>query len=208
MADETTYYKTLEDISIPKAVRRLDDDANGDARYQHQGHNYPAGSAVSEKDISPVVLDQIEAGAFEGRLEKVSGDELAELLAVDPEKSVFIPEHEQENVVLKEYGHETLGKDAALEAGSAGAEAAKEAIEAGREDGFDERPGLTLGKSTDLAEASREGADVVVEEDDDRPHTPKRSPRKKGAKNVDSPQTDHPSGAPKGKRKAEGEGQG
>lgn len=176
---EVTYYKVKKDISIPKATRALDQDVHGNVRYQNEGRNYVGGvSVVSSEDISPPVLERVESGEFDEFLEKVSGDELDALLATDPEKSTFIPEHEAENVVLKEYGHETLGKDEALEANAAGAEAAKEALEAGREDGFDERPGLTLGHSTDLAKAAVEGEVVTVEEDEERPHTPKRAPRR------------------------------
>jgi hypothetical protein len=197
-------YKVKKDIAIPRPVAVLAERPDGSRVYATEGRNYGAGSVVFAADVVPDVLERIEGGELDEFLEPVSGDELDDLLT--SERSLFIPEHEAENVILREYGHETLGKVEQLELNSAGADAAREGIEAARQDGADERPGLTLPPTTDLAEAAREGKDVVAEPDEDKRHSPRKAPgRKPEQQTAPTVQTPH-SGAPKAKAKADGEG--
>lgn len=169
-------YKVLQAVTIPKAVTKLEDDVDGNPRYSTRGVLYTEGSYVRASDISPPLRERAEKGEFEGTLEPVSASELEEVereIARAGQFSTFAPEHEVERVTLANYGHDVLSRKQILEMNSAGSDAAKDAQEAAKEGGADERPAITeastFAEVDSLADASREGKVVGAGGREDEP---------------------------------------
>jgi hypothetical protein len=161
-------YKVIQATTIPKATERLEDDLEGNPRYATQGVLYVEDTYVLESDITPTLREKAANGEFEAFLEPVSLEEAKEgQRAV--QFSTFAPEHEVERVTLSEYGHDVLGRKQILEFNSAGADAAREAQEAAKENDADARPAITeqatFAEVESLADASREGRTVGAQDD-------------------------------------------
>lgn len=175
-------YRTKGDVSLSRAIRKLDDDPEGRPIYSKVGVAYAEGDVVYASEISPDTRERIENGQHPAQLlEEISADEAREVReenAAAGQYSTFIPEHGQESRILKQYGHDVVPREEVLEMMSEGAEEAKEAQEAAKEDGADERPNLDAPSTPDLAEASREGETVIPDEDGSK-STRKKSSRRK-----------------------------
>lgn len=141
-------YKVLQDTSLPKALYVVSDDEIAGKRYETEGRTYDAGSYVLAEDITPPLREAIENGSHDGILEPVSREEAEEALTVN-ERSTFAPEHSVEAQALAAYGHKLVDRDTVLELRSAGAEDAREAQEAAKADGADERPNLSFEEAPD-----------------------------------------------------------
>lgn len=149
-------YKLKADASFPQAIRQADELADGTAVYETVGRNYPEGSYVLASEMTPRDRERAENGDLDHLLESASvKDAEAYNASVDPQYGTFIPEHEAEAVVLEEYGHQIVPRDQVIEAKSAGAEAAKNNLEAAKAEGRDERPGITAREFPSLADVSR-----------------------------------------------------
>lgn len=156
-------YQVQADTALPRAVRLLREDEIEGKVYDETGVAYRAGDYVRGDDISPSVdVSSLEEA---GLLKSASESDYDEWAAAQTDYSTFIPEHEAERYAMLEYGHQVVERDQVLELKSAGSDAAKEAVEAGREDGFDERPQITEQKSfvetPALAEVSQGDAENV-----------------------------------------------
>jgi hypothetical protein len=195
MANEA--YRVLADTSIPKAVDRLEDGPEGEARYSHTGVAYSEGDYVFASEITPPLRERAENGELDHILEPCSLDEAQEARAV-VEVGTFIPEHEAEAVILDNYGHRTVPKDQLLELKSAGADAAKEAIEASREDDADQRPNLTEPDRPSLVEVSNDKEGKVDNVPSESEHVDDEVLEASGV--------EQPPGVPVGKAKAAAEG--
>ena len=163
-------YKVKQDITIPRAVRPLEELPDGTVTYETEGRNYPAGSYVLADNISPPVRERIENGELDGFLEEASGDEAeaAQRLGERAEfYSTFIPEHEVEAYQMSLYGHEIVPRNQVLELRAAGAEQASTNLEDAKSAGLDERPALdpevhpSNPELPSLAEVSRGEAENV-----------------------------------------------
>jgi len=169
MANETAY-KLKADASFPQAIRKADELADGTEVFETVGRNYVAGSYVLASEMTPRDRERAESGDLDHLLEEASVKEAEEYRAsVDPQYGVFIPEHEAESVVLEEYGHQIVPRDQVIEMKSAGAEQAKENLEAAKAEGRDERPGITAPEVPSLADISRGDASAT---DVDTEHVP------------------------------------
>ena len=129
-------YKVKQDITIPRAIRPLEELPDGTVTYETEGRNYPAGSYVLADNISPPVRERVENGELDAYLEEASGEdaEAATALAERAEfYSTFIPEHEVEAYQMAAYGHETVPRNQVLELRAAGAEQAGANLEAAKE---------------------------------------------------------------------------
>lgn len=156
-------YKVKADVSLPRAIREAGELVNGDKLYETEGRTYAAGEYVLAEDITPPLRKRAEEGELDHLLEPVSRKEaLAGQEAVSP---VFVPEHEAERVVLEQGGATTVPRDQVIElrAGAQFGDEAKEALEAAKEEGRDERPGLTAGEVPDL-----NSGENIVEKDKER----------------------------------------
>lgn len=152
----TDAYKVTQDISIPQPLGTWTDEG-GREWEETMGRSYAAGEYVRESDISSTVKERLDSGDLDDFLEKVSGkeaDEAERALERAGAFSTVIPEHEVEAYYLGQYGHDVVPRDQLLELRSAGADGAKEAIEASREDGRDERPNLPGPEVPSLAEVA------------------------------------------------------
>lgn len=173
MADETVY-KVLRDTTLARAIRELPPKfSDGPVRYETEKRNYPVGTYVLGRNLSPPVHEQIEDGVYDDYLEEVSGDEAEAVLALgaDPQYfGTYIPEHEAEAYLLNRAGHTTVPRDQVLELKAAGAEAARENLEAAleTEPSAEDNP---LPHFTDevpsLVAASNDEVDAVVPVDAD-----------------------------------------
>lgn len=194
-------YRVKADLSLARAIRKLDEDADGNTIYSKVGVSYVAGSVVYANEISPDTRERIENGQHPAQLlEEISAEEAREEReenAVAGQFSTFIPEHGQESRILKQYGHEVVPRDQVLEMQSEGADDAREALEEAKEDGRDERPNLDAPSTPDLAEASREGTTVIPDESDSGKTTSKKQARSRTRRRA--------SGEPTGEEKKEAE---
>jgi hypothetical protein len=164
-------YRAKQDTSLPRAVRLLDEDEIQGKIYQTVGVAYRAGDYILAENISPPLRESIENGDLDDLLEPADRKEAEAALSEDPAKGLFIPEHEAERYAMLQYGHRVVEKDQVLELKSAGADGAREALEAAKDDGLDERPQITEQKSfvevPALADASREQKAAVPEHDNE-----------------------------------------
>jgi len=165
-------YKVKADVSLPKAIRKADELADGTQVYETEGRTYAAGEYVLASDLTPRDKDRAENGDLDHVLEPADVDEAKQAIAdAASAKGLFIPEHEAEREVLVRYGHEVVPRSEVLELKSAGADAARENLEAAKEAGVDERPNLTApevpslteGKTVVSPNAEKVGADAIEE---------------------------------------------
>jgi hypothetical protein len=157
-------YKVKQDISIERAIREAGELVDGTKQYETEGINYPVGSYVLAKNISPPVRERVENGELDAFLEEASGEEAEAALALGDMAvyySTFIPQHEVEAYYLNRHGHTVVPRDQELEMKSAGADQAQANLEAAKEAGLDERPNLTAPDTPSLAEVSRGEAENV-----------------------------------------------
>lgn len=199
-------YKLKRDASIPRAIREVEELAGGEVLYETEGINYREGDYVLAEEISPPIRERIENGELDSVLEEASKDDALAARRAGEQQArfgLFTPEHETEAEALESYGHETISRDVAIEQNAAGADAAKEALEAGKEDGRDKRPNLTSPEVPSLAEASKEGKTVTPKRGRGKKAKAAEKEEKEAASAKDAEQ---PSGAPTGKTKAAAEG--
>jgi len=163
MANEA--YKLKADASFPRAIRKAVN-VDGVELVETEGRTYDSGSYVLADDLTERDRERAENGELDHLLEPVSKEE-AEAGLSSSEFGVFIPEHEAERHVFQEYGHQTVPRDQVLELRAAGAEEAREVLEAAKEDGADERPALREPNRPSLVEVSNDtegGVNNVPEE--------------------------------------------
>jgi hypothetical protein len=171
-------YKVKKDISLTRAIREIGERVDGSKLYEQRGVNYPVGSFVLSKNISPPLRERVENGELDDFLEPADGDEAKAAISLGELGSYFgtyIPEHEVESYLLREYGHTTVPRDQVLELKSAGAEAAAEALEASRE-GEPSDEDNPLPKNAEvvpaLADVSRGDYEAVVPENSEHVDVP------------------------------------
>jgi hypothetical protein len=162
-------YRLKADTSIPRALRVLDEDAEGNPVYQTEGRNYAEGDVVLANDITPPVRERAENGDLDHLLEPISQSEYDEAIATSD--LTFVPEHEAERVVLENAGRPTAGTDVILNLNAQGGEAAAEALETAKKEGRDERPNINadkhegvppLGQETDrISQVGERGTEEV-----------------------------------------------
>lgn len=203
MADQQAY-KVIKDVSLPRQVSGVPVDVlpDGTEVYATEGRTYAEGDFVLSEELTNRDAERAKNGELDQFLEPVSDADYEEVRAQIYALRQYhsrVPEHEAEATIAEQYGHEVRSRQERMEANSAGAEAAKEALEAAKEDGNDERPGLTSPPTPDLALASREGLTINADHDGERKSSPRRAPRKQKDKT--------PSGAPVGEDKEAGEGE-
>ena len=156
-------YQVQADTALPRAVRLLREDEIEGKVYDEQGVAYRAGDYVSSDDISP----SVDVASLEeaGLLKSASQEDYDAWAAAQTDYSTFIPEHEAERYAMLEYGHRVVERDQVLELKSAGSDAAKANLEAGKADGHDERPQITeqdsFVETPALADVSRGDAENV-----------------------------------------------
>ena len=187
-------YKVKADTSFPRVIREVDN-AWGEKVTETEGQAFAAGDYVFADELSPRDRERAESGDLDHLLEEADAEE-AEKSRVGSETSTFIPDHEAEAYILEQYGHQVVPRDQVLELASAGADAAKEAIQEAHKDGADERPALTAREVPSLTEAANEGKSVV-------PDTPKDEQ----VDEDDLRGVEQPPGIAVGKDKAEAEGE-
>lgn len=151
-------YKVLQDTSLPKALALISEDEIKGKLYETEGRSYDAGSYVLREDITPTFHDAIDNGEFDSVLEPVSRDEALEAMFAD-ERSTFAPEHSVEAEALAAYGHRLVSRETVLELRSAGAEDARDAQEAAKADGADERA-VTFESAPDPGSDEPSGSEV------------------------------------------------
>lgn len=137
-------YKVKQDVSIPRAVRQIDELPDGTKTYETEGRTYAAGDYVLEEDISPDVLERLqESGQMDDFLESASREDAENAMRVGS-YGTFIAEHSAEAYILDQYGHTVVPRDQVVELAAAGAEDEASAMEEAKSDGADERdlPGL------------------------------------------------------------------
>lgn len=152
-------YRLKVDTSLPRAVRQIDELIDGEAVYETEGRNYAKGQYVLAENMTPRDRKRAEDGDLDHLLESASLKEAQ--AAGDSELGVFIAEHEAERVALEGYGHEVVPRDQVLELKAAGADDAKKALQAVKDEGTDERPNLTAQEVPSLAEVSLGGVENV-----------------------------------------------
>lgn len=158
-------YRVLADASFPKALRKQGEDLDGNPTYLTEGRNYVAGSFVYADDLTPRDREKASKGDFSHLLTsatKSDADAYYELR----DHGVFIPEHEAEDVILSQYGHETVPRDQVLALKAAGSDAAAETQAALLDEGAGDRPNLTRSDYPSLAEVSKGDVENVPKESD------------------------------------------
>ena len=155
-------YKILGDVTLPKAIRLVDELIDGTPMYEQEGILYEEGSYVLAKDIAPDVRERAENGEMDHILEEVSLDEANEYLNMlnGVPRGIFVPEHEVEAEALLDAGHKIVDREEKLKLRSAGADFAKEAQEEALADGADERA-VTI-ESTPSTVAASSDEEVIV----------------------------------------------
>jgi hypothetical protein len=135
-------YKVKQDITIPRAVSEEEHD--GETTYTNESVNYGAGDYVLEENISPPVLERVQAGDLEDFLESADREEAESALRAGEGYGTFIAEHSAEAFILDQYGHTVVPREQVVEAASAGVEDAAKAAEEAKADDADARdlPGL------------------------------------------------------------------
>lgn len=154
-------YRLKVDASFPKALRKDGgEDLEGNPTYLTEGRNYAEGSYVYADDLTPRDRERADNGELDHLLEEASRED-ADAFHALRERGVFIPEHEAEEVILDNYGHEVVPRDQVLELKAAGSDAAADAQEAALADDAGERPNITRAEFPSLAEVSRGDAENV-----------------------------------------------
>jgi len=170
-------YKVKADTSFPSALRKVEEFIDGQEVYETVGVAYSEGDYVLAEALTPRDRERAANGELDHLLEPADREEAEAALNPD-EKSVFIAEHGNEAFILQEYGHEVVPREQVLELKSAGADAAREVLEAAKSEGLDERdlpgvyqeehlseeavsgleqpPGVVVGDTKEAAEQSNE----------------------------------------------------
>jgi hypothetical protein len=139
MAD--TAYKVLQDTSLPRPIR-TSTTTDGVEVEEVTGQAYAAGDYVYASELSAAGRQRLEDGELDDFLEEVSADE-AETARNAVATGLFIPEHEVERYVLLDAGHRVVEKDQVLDLRAAGAEAARDAMEASKKGPNEGNPAIT-----------------------------------------------------------------
>ena len=206
MANEA--YEVLQDTSLPRAIREIDELVDGKKIYETVGQNYPAGSVVLADEISPDIRESIEStDDYDHVLRPISRKDALEFRdqqQYGDQYGTFVPEHEAEAEILDRYGHETVPRAHTLELNAAGADEAKKALEEAKKDDADARPNLTAPPTPDLAASSAEGKAVVADPKDEDKARGRRSNVAKRQARPESAQTT-PSGVVGGQTKKDAE---
>ena len=124
-------YKVLHDTSFPRPIR-TSTTSEGVTIEETTGQAYATGDYVLAEELTESVREAAENGDFEGTLEEASTDDVEQARRY-AETGLFIPEHEVERYALIEAGHRIIERDQVLELRAAGADAAKEYVEAARD---------------------------------------------------------------------------
>jgi hypothetical protein len=137
-------YKVKQDVSIPRAVRQVDELPDGTKTYETEGRTYAVGDYVLSEDISPPILERVEAGELDDFLEAASLEDAEAAMRAQAGYGTFAAEHSMEAYILDQYGHTVVPREQMVELAAAGNEASAEAAEEAKADGADERdlPGL------------------------------------------------------------------
>lgn len=165
MANEA--YKVLGDTSLPRPLRTVTTVDNVEIE-ETTGQAYAEGDYVLASDLSARDRERAENGELDHLLEAVGEEEA--LAAREAARGLFIPEHEVERYVLLEAGHRVIERDQVLDLRAAGADAAREAMEASKEGPNDANPAITEQPSfvevPSIVEAQNEGTAVVPKDHD------------------------------------------
>jgi hypothetical protein len=163
-------YKLKADTSFPEVIR-TSVNIDGVQIEETVGNAYAAGDYVLASSMTPRDRERAANGELDHLLEPASAEDAK---AYFDQKAVrtFIPEHEVERYVLfNQDDKRVVERDQALELRSAGAEAAKDALEAARKSGADNRPAITEQPSfvevPDITTAQSEGESVVPKHDNE-----------------------------------------
>ena len=196
-------YKVLVDTSIPAALRTVTT-VEGVEIEETTGQAYAAGDYVLASEMNSRDRERAENGELDHLLEAVSEDEA--LAAREAAVGLHIPEHEVERYAMLDAGHRIIERDQVLELRAAGAEAAKEAIEASKEGPYDANPAITDQPSfvevPSITQAQLDG-EAVVPKDHDREVT---DAEVESAKSGSTAGVEMPPGLPVGPTLAKAEG--
>lgn len=156
-------YKVLKDTSLPRPIRTVT--TTDDVEIEETtGQAYAAGQYVYAEELSARDRERVENGELDDTLESVSREE-AETARQAVVTGLFIPEHEVERVALLDSGHRVVERDQVLELRAAGAEAAREYVEASKEGPDDANPLITENPSfvevPSIAQAQLDGEAVL-----------------------------------------------
>ena len=135
------YFKVEKDTSIPRAYRAVRDNSGTVYDYETEGIAYDAGQVVAEADIDPRVVERFDDGDehLNSLLSEVSAEEASQYDAdvKAANQNVRLPEHSVEAYVLAsdvEENYALLSSQQGLDLASAGAEQAKDALAARKEE--------------------------------------------------------------------------
>jgi hypothetical protein len=204
-------YKVTQDVSLPRALRLSEELIDGEKLYETEGVNYAAGDYVLAKDLAPNLRERAENGELDHVLEEVSLEEAEEgIRLAGLTQGTFIPDHEVEAYYLDLAGHNTVPRDQVLELKSEGSDSAKEALEAAKDSGSDERPGLPdrTPEVPSLVEASLDADTTVSPQDSEHVEVPKGTEQPPGIPVGDTlaseeeKKDEQPKKASRGRRKA------
>jgi hypothetical protein len=161
-------YKILGDTTFPRPLRTVTTVDNVEIE-ETTGQAYAAGEYVLASELSQRDRERAENGELDHLLESVSEDEA--LSAREAQVGLFIPEHEVERYAMLEAGHRVIEKDQVLDLRAAGADAAREALEASKDGPDDANPAITEQPSfvevPAIAQAQLDG-EAVLPKDHDR----------------------------------------
>lgn len=127
-------YVAVADVTIPRVI------SNEDDLEVTESVNYPAGSLISEDDMTERDKGRASSGELGHLLREAGDDDQSRGDGQEPEFGVFVAEHEAEAHALEQYGHVVVPDDQALELGSKSAEYHAKYAEAVKEHGLDRRP--------------------------------------------------------------------
>jgi hypothetical protein len=168
MANTAEAYRVLQDTSLPIPVRTAVT-TEGVEIQETRGQAYGAGDYVLHDELTARDQERVESGDLDDYLEGVDLQEALDGRQAN-DTGLFIPEHEVERYALLDAGHRVIERDQVLDLRAAGADAAREFLEASRKGPNDENPAITEQESfvtvPDLAEVSRGETDPVPAEHD------------------------------------------
>lgn len=134
-------YKVLADTSIPRPLR-TSVNIEGVEIEEVSGQAYAAGDYVFAEELTARDRQRAEDGELDHLLDAVSREEAQEARTALV-SGLHIPEHEVERYALLDAGHRVIERDQVLELRAAGAEAAREAVEASKKTLEDANPQIT-----------------------------------------------------------------
>jgi hypothetical protein len=161
-------YRVLQDTSLPFPLR-TSVTTDGVEIQETRGQAYAAGDYVLHDELTQRDQDRVESGDLDGFLEEVDLQEALDGRQAS-DRGLFIPEHEVERYALLDVGHRIVERDQVIDLRSAGADAAREALEGSRKGPNDANPEITeqdsFVQTPNLADVSRgEEENVPVEHD-------------------------------------------